>query len=123
MARVRGIRGATTADGNTEGAILEATAEMLARLIEANDIHIDDLTAAFFTTTEDLNAEFPSQAARRMGWDYTALLNGHEMRVPDSIKQCIRVLLLVNTEKAPQDLVNIYLRGATNLRDTGFQGG
>ena len=122
MVRVRGIRGATTADGNTQEAILEATTEMLARLIEVNDINIDDLVAAFFTTTEDLNAEFPSQAARRMGWEYAALLNGHEMRVPDSIKQCIRVLLLVNTEKAPKELINVYLRGATNLRDIRFQG-
>jgi len=122
MVRVRGIRGATTADGNTQEAILEATAEMLARLIKANDIDIDDLAAAFFTTTEDLNAEFPTQAARRMGWEHPALLNGHEMRVPDSIERCIRVLLLVNTEKAPQDLINVYLRGAKNLRDTRSQG-
>jgi chorismate mutase len=122
MARARGIRGATTADSNTKEAILEATTEMLESLIEANDLHIDDLAAAFFTTTEDLNAEFPTLAARRMGWEYAALLNGHEMRVPDSIKQCIRVLLLVNTEKAPRDLINVYLRGARNLRDARSKG-
>ena len=119
MALVRGIRGATTAHSNSKEAILEATTEMLAGLVEANGIRLDDLAAAFFTTTEDLNAEFPTVAARHMGWQHTALLNGHEMRVPDAVAHCIRVLLLVNTDKAPGDLVNVYLRGATNLRDRG----
>ena len=121
MSRVRGIRGATTADSNTKDAILQATKELLARLIEANEIRLDDVAAAFFTTTEDLDAEFPPLAARKMGWEYVALLNGREMRVPDSLAQCIRVLLLVNTDKAPQDLTNMYLRGAANLRDRGIE--
>ena len=121
MSRVRGIRGATTADSNTRDAILQATKELLARLIEANEIRLDDVAAAFFTTTEDLDAEFPPLAARKMGWEYVALLNGREMRVPDSLAQCIRVLLLVNTDKAPQDLTNMYLRGAANLRDRGIE--
>ena len=121
MSRVRGIRGATTADGNTREAILQATRELLERLVEANDIKLDDVAAAHLTTTEDLDAEFPAVAARQMGWDYVAILCGHEMRVPGSQARCIRVLLLVNTEKAPQDLNNVYIKGATNLRDRGTQ--
>ena len=121
MARVRGIRGATTADGNTREAILEATTELLERLTEANELETDDIAAAMFTTTVDLNAEFPALAARKMGWEYVALLDSHEMRVPDALTQCIRVLLLVNTDKAPQELTNVYLRGATNLRDRGIR--
>ncbi len=65
MAKVRGIRGATTADENTKEAIVEATRELLERLIEANSIETDDVAAAIFTTTRDLNAEFPAVAARR----------------------------------------------------------
>lgn len=121
MARVRGIRGATTADGNTREAILEATTELLERLTEANELETDDIAAAMFTTTVDLNAEFPALAARKMGWEYVALLDSHEMRVPDALTQCIRVLILVNTDKAPQELTNVYLRGATNLRDRGIR--
>lgn len=121
MARVRGIRGATTADGNTREAILEATTELLERLTEANELETDDIAAAMFTTTVDLNAEFPALAARKMGWGYVALLDSHEMRVPDALTQCIRVLILVNTDKAPQELTNVYLRGATNLRDRGIR--
>ena len=121
MARVRGIRGATTADSNTKEAILQATKGLLERLIDANDMHLDDVAAAFFTTTEDLNAAFPAQAARQMGWEYVALIDGHEMKVPDALAQCIRVLLLVNTEKPPQELNNVYLKGARDLRERGME--
>ena len=121
MALVRGVRGATTADSNSKESILQATKEMLGELVEANDIYVDDLAAAFFTTTEDLNAEFPALAARQMGWEYVALLGARETKVPDALARCIRVLLLVNTEKAPEELRNIYLKGARDLRKWGTE--
>ena len=120
MSSVRGIRGATTADDNTREAILGATTELLSEIVEANDLVLDDVAAAIFTTTEDLNADFPAQAARHMGWEHVALLNSHEMKVPDSQTMCIRALLLVNTEKNQREIVNVYLRGAENLRDRGM---
>ena len=123
MTKVRGIRGATTADSNTRDSILDATSEMLAKLIEANDLAVDDVAAAHFTTTLDLNAEFPAVAARRMGWNDVALLCGHEMAVPDAQPRCIRVLVLVNTEKSAQELSNVYLRGAANLKARGMEEG
>ena len=122
MAKVRGIRGATTADDNTEQAILDATRELLEGLVEANDIDQDDIAAVYFTTTRDLNAAFPALAARKhLGWDYVALMCSHEMDVPNALSSCIRVLLLVNTDKRPQELVNVYLRGAKNLRSRGME--
>ncbi len=118
MAKVRGIRGATTADGNTRESILDATRELLEGLVEANGIDADDIAAVHFTTTRDLNAVFPAAAARKyMGWDYVALICGHEMDVPDAQPRCIRTLMLVNTDKSPQEITNIYLRDAVNLRD------
>lgn len=121
MALVRGIRGATTAEDNTREAILRATKELLERLVDDNGITPDDVAAALFTATEDLNAEFPALAARQMGWRYVALLDGHEMKVPNALAQCIRVLLIVNTEKAPEELINVYLKGAENLRERGME--
>ena len=112
----RGIRGATTAGANTPEAILETTTELLAELMRANDLRVSDVASAVFTTTRDLNAEFPAVAANRMGWTDVALLCGHEMDVPGSLGMCVRVLLHVNTEKEPHDLVHVYLRGATALR-------
>ena len=124
MAKVRGIRGATTADDNTEQAILDATRELLEGLVEANDIDQDDIAAVYFTTTRDLNAAFPALAARRhLGWDYVALMCGHEMEVPDAQPRCIRVLMLVNTDKSQQEISNVYLRDAANLRDRSGDGG
>ena len=121
MSPVRGIRGATTADNNTKESILQATTELLRKLVEANGITSDDVAAAIFTTTEDLNAEFPAQAARRIGWHDVALLDGHEMKVPDAQTRCIRTLLFVNTEKTPQEISHVYLRGAANLRERGME--
>ncbi|MCH7746389.1 MAG: chorismate mutase [Chloroflexi bacterium] len=121
MMKVRGIRGATTAESNTKEAIVQATKELLEELIEANDIEADDVASAIFSTTPDLNAEFPAVAARQLGWTYVALMCGHEMAVPDAQTLCVRVLVLINTEKSPQELSNIYLRGAKNLRARGME--
>ena len=123
MAAVRGIRGATTAESNTKDAILEATQELLERLIEANRLDPDDVAAAMFTTTADLNAEFPAVAARRLGWEYVALMDGQEISVPDDQARCIRVLLLVNTDTPARELRNIYLRDAVNLRCRALEDG
>ena len=117
MAKVRGLRGATTADANTRDDILEATSELLERLVEANDVNTDDIAAVTFSTTKDLDAEFPAVAARvHMGWSDVAIMCGHEMDVPGGQERCIRVLILVNTDKSPQDLEMVYLRDAANLR-------
>ena len=121
MSKVRGIRGATTAESNTREDVLAAAAELMERLIEANSIDADDVAAAFFTTTPDLNAEFPAAAARLMGWTYVALMGASEIDVPDAPPLCIRVLILINTDTPPQQLKNIYLRGATNLRKRGVE--
>lgn len=112
----RGVRGATTVAANTPQAILEATTELLSALIKANGIKAEDVVSAFFTTTPDLNAEFPAVAARRLGWNHVPLLCGHEMVVPGSLPFCLRILLHVNTEKRADEIQVVYLRGATMLR-------
>ena len=117
----RGIRGATTARANTKEAIVEATLEMLQRLVEANNLDKDCIAAAIFTTTRDLNAEFPAVAARQIGWERVALMCSHEMDVPDALRSCIRVLVLINTEKQAHEVVNVYLGGAVNLRARGTE--
>jgi chorismate mutase len=112
----RGIRGATTAAANTREAILEATRDMLARLIEANDLCPDDIASAIFSTTPDLNAEFPAVAARELGWLDTALFCTHEMAVPGSLPRCIRVLIHWNTTRRADEIVHVYIREASTLR-------
>ncbi len=116
MTVCRGIRGAITVAENTREDILDATDELLRQLVESNDIVDNEVAAAFFTTTADLNAEFPAVAARQMGWDRVALMCSHEMMVPNSLSKCVRVLILVNTEKTEKELVHVYLREAKRLR-------
>ena len=112
----RGIRGATTSVENSTGAILEATREMLEKIVQVNELNLDDIAATFFTTTEDLNAEFPAVGARQLGWENVPLMCGHEIRKPDGLPSCIRVMILVNTAKTPQQIEHVYLRGAVGLR-------
>jgi chorismate mutase len=112
----RGIRGATTTEANTREAILEATSDLLERLIAENDLRPEDIASAIFSTTPDLNAEFPAVAARELGWLDTALLCTHEMAVPGSLERCIRVLIHWNTTRSAEQIVHVYTRGARNLR-------
>lgn len=116
MTVCRGIKGATTVERNTRDEILAATTELLQLMIERNSIDPDDVASALFTTTTDLNAEFPAVAARRMGWTEVPLVCAHELDVPGSLAMCLRILLHVNTEKSPREITHIYIRGARVLR-------
>jgi chorismate mutase len=117
---VRGIRGATTATANTESAITEATDEMLRELALINDLDIEEICFAYFTTTHDLTAEYPAYAARRLGWVDVPLLCGHDMDValpnPRGVRMCIRVLLLYNTPRPQSAMKFAYLRGASAIK-------
>ncbi|TME14110.1 MAG: chorismate mutase [Chloroflexi bacterium] len=118
--RVRGIRGATTATANTPEAIVEATSELLAELVRLNDLQAEEICFGYFTATEDLDAEFPAIAARRMGWFQVPLLCGNDMRVPGpnarSVPMCIRILLLYNTDRPQSEMKFAYLRGAQAIK-------
>ena len=117
---VRGIRGATTATANTAEAIVEATDELLRELITVNELDMEEICFAFFTTTTDLNAEFPAYAARRIGWVDVPLLCSHDMNVtlpnPRGVPMAIRVLLLYNTEQPQSGMRMVYLRGARAIK-------
>ena len=111
-----GIRGAITVPANDEKSIIAATGELLEEMVRANEIKIEDIAAIFFTTTQDLNAEFPAAATRELGWtQQLALLCGHEMNVPDSLPRCVRILMLVNTERKAESIAHIYLGEAKKL--------
>jgi chorismate mutase len=112
----RGIRGATTIDKNNKESIITGSKELLEQIIKANAVNVDDIATIWFTTSNDLNAEFPAVAARDLGWTRTAMLCSHEMNVPGSLPRCIRVLMLVNTDKRNDELIHVYLHEAETLR-------
>jgi chorismate mutase len=114
----RGIRGAITVSANNKESILAATEELLKGMAQANSVKVDDIAAIFFTTTSDLNAEFPASATRELGWPSNlALLCGHEMNVPNDLPRCLRILMLVNTEKGPEEITHVYLGEAKKLKN------
>ena len=112
----RGIRGATTADDNSRDEILKATRQLLALMIRQNDIAAEDVASATFTTTPDLDAEFPALAARQLGWLDVPLLCTHEINVPGSLQKCIRILLHWNTDKKQDEISHVYTKEAQRLR-------
>ncbi|HZC07833.1 MAG TPA: chorismate mutase [Ktedonobacterales bacterium] len=117
MLNCRGVRGATTASANEREAILLATRDVLQRIMARNQFARDDIAAIFFTVTDDLDAEYPALAARQLGWTETALMCAREIPVPStSVRRCIRVLMLVNTQKSAHEIIHVYLKEAVALR-------
>jgi chorismate mutase len=116
MTNCRGIRGATTVAENSRAEILTATRQLLALMVRRNGIDRKDVASAIFSTTPDLDAEFPALAARQLGWLDVPLLCCHEIAVPGSLDRCIRVLVHWNTERTQAEIQHIYIREAIKLR-------
>lgn len=114
---LRGIRGATTVADDTPELILEATRELLIELLAVNDIDDFEVIASiFFTTTQDLRATFPAEAARAIGMTTVPLICNQEIPVPGRLGRCIRVMMQVNTQRSQSEMVHVYLREARALR-------
>jgi chorismate mutase len=113
--RLFAVRGAAQAQANEPDAILTATEELMRELIERNRLEPEAMVSCLFTTTEDLDAEFPAVAARRLGLDSVPLLCCREIPVPGSMPRVIRVLLHFY---GPEDLTpsHAYLGEAQKLR-------
>ena len=112
----KGIRGAITVDENTSEAIGSATIKLLKEIIRVNNIEIESISHAFFTLTEDLNADFPAKYSRiNLKWKDVAMMCFHELNVPGSLPKCLRVLIVINCgENFEPEFV--YLDGAEKLR-------
>jgi len=114
---LRGVRGAVDVPANDAAAILEATRELLREMLERNAIAKEEIGAVIFSMTADLNAVFPAKAARQMRWNDVPMFDTCEIDVPGALPRCIRVLMLINTLKAPQEIRHVYLGGAVALRE------
>jgi chorismate mutase len=115
--KVRGIRGATTADKNSPEAIRKAVDELLDAIEKHNQLDPKEIISVIFTTTKDLDAIFPAAIARkRPGWDLIPLLDVQQMHVEGSLERCIRILIHFNTPKPQQEIFHPYLGKASHLR-------
>ncbi len=116
MLNARAIRGATTVENNNKNEILLYTEQLLKKIIEDNNINIEDIISIFFTATKDIDAEFPAVAAREIGLTNVPLMCAQEIDVSGSLQKCIRIMVYVNTDKKLEDFNHIYLREAERLR-------
>ncbi|WP_369412666.1 chorismate mutase [Pelosinus baikalensis] len=113
---LRGIRGATTVVKNESTEIIERVTELLTTIVQANEFEMEDIGAVIFSSTPDINATFPAIAARNIGWTEVPLFGTQEIDSPNGVPQCIRVLILLNTDLPQKDIKHIYLREAVVLR-------
>lgn len=113
--RLHALRGAISVDRNTSEAILGATEWLMREILKRNELVPEDVVSCIFTATEDLDAEFPAVAARRMGFEHVPLMCAREVPVPGSMPRVIRVLMhyyAADTHRAR----HVYLGDARQLR-------
>ena len=91
--RLYAVRGAVQADANEAAAILAATEQLMHELLTRNQLEAGGLVSCLFTTTGDLDAEFPAVAARNLGLDDVPLLCAKEIDVPGAMPRVIRVMV------------------------------
>jgi len=114
--RLWAVRGATKVANNDPEAILSGTEELMRELMSRNELEPERIVSCIFTSTHDLNAEFPAVAARRLGLGAVPLLCAREIDVPASMRSVIRVLVHYYAG-AGHDPVHTYLGEAQELRD------
>lgn len=117
MIVIRGIRGATTVNENSESEIIEATGILLRKMIEQNKIEANMVASVFISVTEDITAAFPAKAIRLIdGWTYVPVMCMREIPVPSALTKCIRIMMHVNTMIPQEEIGHIYLGNAISLR-------
>ena len=113
--RVFALRGATSVESNDEAAILAATRELITEIMEQNRLAPEKMISCIFTSTEDLNDEFPAVEARELGLNAVPLLCTRELNVPGSLERCIRVMIHFYAD-AEHETKHVYLKEARSLR-------
>ncbi|MGG4267346.1 chorismate mutase [Peribacillus simplex] len=114
---IRGIRGATTVEKDTEMEVIAAVEKLLAEIIQVNEIDPDMVASVFFSATDEIRSVFPAKALRKFeGWTYVPVTCMKEIPVSNSLQFCIRVMIHVNTTKSQKEIQHVYQAGATVLR-------
>jgi chorismate mutase len=115
MQRLFALRGANSVERNDADAILSATDDLMRELITRNELSPEAMVSWIFTLTQDLDAEFPAVAARRLGLNKVPLLCTREVPVPGSLPRIVRTLLhyYADEDHVPK---HVYLGEARALR-------
>lgn len=114
----RGIRGAITIDSNTIEDVKSATIELLSELKKRNNYNEEDISNVVFTLTDDIDCVYPAKIAREEfpEWKYIPMVCFNELKIQNSLRMCLRVLITLNTNLEQKDMKHVYLKGAEKLR-------
>src|SRR3981081_2480703 len=113
--RLFAIRGAPSVERNDAESILAATEELVREVMSRNDLSADDMVSCIFTATDDLDAEFPAVAARRLGLDRVPPLCSRGLPVPGAAARVIRLLPHYHAAEGHEP-AHVYLGEARALR-------
>jgi chorismate mutase len=113
---VRAIRGAIQLERDERNHLLQSTAELVTKVLHANELSTADLISIWFTATPDITSEFPALAARELGMGDVPLMCSVEMDVERALPRIIRLMMHVESSRPRSEIQHIYLRGATALR-------
>ncbi|KAA6482482.1 chorismate mutase [Bacillus swezeyi] len=114
---MRGIRGATTVKQDTDNDITAKTKQLIEKMISENEIEPEQVVQMLISATSDIHAAFPAKVVRTFdGWQHVPVMCMQEMDVEHGLKQCIRVMMTVQTEKRQDEVRHVYLENAVILR-------
>ena len=110
------IRGATTIESDSKENIKECTIELFERIMETNNIKIDDIVMIIFSCTDDITKDYPGKFLREhFDIKNKAIMHFNEMKVENSLELCIRVSVLCEGSN-DKEIKFIYLNKAKGLR-------
>lgn len=113
----RGIRGATTVSANDADLMIQETKNVIREMIDKNNVKPNEVSHVFISVTDDLNATFPAKALREFpGWTYVPVMCMAEINVLGSLKSCIRIMMVVNTDQAQEEIHHVFHNEAVKLR-------
>jgi chorismate mutase len=113
--RLFALRGATSVERNDAQQILDATSELMQKIMQRNELSPERVVSCIFTVTDDLDAEFPAVAARAVGFEHVPLLCAREIPVPGALQGIIRVLIHYHAEEGHVP-AHVYIGEARALR-------
>ncbi len=115
----RGIRGAITVENDSVNSIKSAVIELINEIKEKNNFKTEDIAYVIFTQTEDLQSVYPAKTAREyfLDWKYVPMMCNQELKIKNSLEKCLRILIVINTELAQNEINHVYLKGAARLRE------
>ena len=109
---IRGIRGATTVEQDTDKDITAKTTQLIGEMITENDIKPEQVVQILISATSDIHAAFPAKVVRTFdGWQHVPVMCMQEMDVEHGLKKCVQ------NEKRQDEVSHIYLENAVSLRN------